>query len=164
MGCEAIDKYRSRRDARLSARRRDSIAAYYARRDARLKEMGLSPVPNRATLAGSALNAKNNRANAGKNGIINSGNRLDANPDGSQWVTLENGRRIFIDKDGNIKKGFGAGGNVKELGQNIKSLKTEARYTEHRSAQLRATRTKPAYRTRKTNADGQRSSRKSKQL
>ena len=134
-----IEAYRKRRQQRLDAKRDallKTIEAYKQRRRDRLDARGYSFAEKLA------INTKksNNDASAtdadysrlygkkiltldGKNVTMNT----DANPDGTQWVTLENGRRIFIDKDGNILKGQGSGGNVKDLGEKYEELENEAK-------------------------------------
>ena len=142
MSDATVEAYRKRRQQRLDAKReeqRKTINDYHERVWKRLEARGV-PFAERVAIlakhssigkpesgAESGFNGKYNLQSGGGNGIIGKENNLDANPDGTQWVTLENGHRIFIDKDGNILKGFGTGGNVKDLGVKYKELEKQAK-------------------------------------
>lgn len=42
----------------------------------------------------------------------------ETSDEGGRWVTLRNGRRVFLDTEGNITKGFGTGQHVSDFGKN----------------------------------------------
>ena len=139
-----VDDYRKRRQARLDAKAaatRETINAYRKRRWNRLDARGFSFEEKLAITMRNdgtskfATDAKNN-GNRGKevlskswkSGTIRKGktlSHLDADDDDlseGNWVTLKNGHKICIDKDGNILAGEGQGGNVNELGTYYEEL------------------------------------------
>lgn len=50
--------------------------------------------------------------------------------EGDKWITTSNGKKVELDKDGNVKKGLGGGHEGENLAEVAKKLSAAARKTE----------------------------------